>query len=93
MVHYIAMASVVWMFTRYDLPKSFRLPVTVLLGLCVYKAFLMEWVYVHVDLQEELCPVYVGKEKTNREGYVIEPLFKPLRMVDLNCYNQVFKKS
>lgn len=41
-VHYIAMAAVVWMFTRYDLPKSFRLPVTVLLGLCVYKAFLME---------------------------------------------------
>uniref|UniRef100_A0A3B4DD17 BOS complex subunit TMEM147 n=1 Tax=Pygocentrus nattereri TaxID=42514 RepID=A0A3B4DD17_PYGNA len=42
LVHYIAMAAVVWMFTRYDLPKSFRLPVTVLLGLCVYKAFLME---------------------------------------------------
>ncbi|KAK3541656.1 hypothetical protein QTP86_034661, partial [Hemibagrus guttatus] len=42
LVHYIAMAAVVWMFTRYDLPKSFRLPVTVLLGLCVYKAFLMD---------------------------------------------------
>ncbi|KAG7266645.1 hypothetical protein CRUP_032323, partial [Coryphaenoides rupestris] len=49
MVHYIAMASVVWMFTRYDLPKSFRLPVTVLLGLCVYKAFLME-LFVHMFL-------------------------------------------
>uniref|UniRef100_A0A3B1IR16 BOS complex subunit TMEM147 n=1 Tax=Astyanax mexicanus TaxID=7994 RepID=A0A3B1IR16_ASTMX len=48
-VHYIAMAAVVWMFTRYDLPKSFRLPVTVLLGLCVYKAFLME-LFVHVFL-------------------------------------------
>lgn len=45
-VHYIAMAAVVWMFTRYDLPKSFRLPVTVLLALCVYKAFLMEWVWL-----------------------------------------------
>lgn len=43
-VHYIAMAAVVWMFTRYDLPKSFRPPVTILLGLCVYKGFLMEWV-------------------------------------------------
>uniref|UniRef100_A0A3B3U0M7 BOS complex subunit TMEM147 n=1 Tax=Poecilia latipinna TaxID=48699 RepID=A0A3B3U0M7_9TELE len=30
-VHYIAMAAVVWMFTRYDLPMTFRLPVTVLL--------------------------------------------------------------
>ncbi|KAK0149451.1 Transmembrane protein 147 [Merluccius polli] len=49
LVHYIAMASVVWMFTRYDLPKSFRLPVTVLLGLCVYKAFLME-LFVHMFL-------------------------------------------
>lgn len=49
LVHYIAMAAVVWMFTRYDLPKSFRLPVTVLLGLCVYKAFLME-LFVHVFL-------------------------------------------
>ncbi|CAM4704302.1 BOS complex subunit TMEM147 [Siphateles boraxobius] len=49
LVHYIAMAAVVWMFTRYDLPKSFRLPVTVLLGLCVYKGFLME-LFVHVFL-------------------------------------------
>uniref|UniRef100_A0A669DTM7 BOS complex subunit TMEM147 n=1 Tax=Oreochromis niloticus TaxID=8128 RepID=A0A669DTM7_ORENI len=49
LVHYIATASVVWMFTRYDLPKSFRLPVTVLLALCVYKAFLME-LFVHVFL-------------------------------------------
>ncbi|CAJ1062052.1 Transmembrane protein 147 [Xyrichtys novacula] len=49
LVHYIAMAAVVWMFTRYDLPKSFRLPVTVLLALCVYKAFLME-LFVHVFL-------------------------------------------
>uniref|UniRef100_A0A8C6SBK5 BOS complex subunit TMEM147 n=1 Tax=Neogobius melanostomus TaxID=47308 RepID=A0A8C6SBK5_9GOBI len=49
LVHYIAMAAVVWMFTRYDLPKSYRLPVTVLLALCVYKAFLME-LFVHVFL-------------------------------------------
>ncbi|KAK5621884.1 hypothetical protein CRENBAI_003575 [Crenichthys baileyi] len=49
LVHYIAMAAVVWMFTRYDLPKSFRLPVTVLLALCVYKAFLIE-LFVHVFL-------------------------------------------
>merc|ERR1712131_454699 len=49
LVHYIAMAAVVWMFTRYDLPKTFRLPVTVLLGLCVYKAFLME-LFVHMFL-------------------------------------------
>uniref|UniRef100_A0A673J9Z9 BOS complex subunit TMEM147 n=1 Tax=Sinocyclocheilus rhinocerous TaxID=307959 RepID=A0A673J9Z9_9TELE len=49
LVHYIAMAAVVWMFTRYDLPKSFRLPVTILLGLCVYKGFLME-LFVHVFL-------------------------------------------
>ncbi|KAM4567791.1 transmembrane protein 147 [Fundulus heteroclitus] len=47
LVHYIAMAAVVWMFTRYDLPKSFRLPVTVLLALCVYKAFLIE-LFVHI---------------------------------------------
>ncbi|TWW79540.1 Transmembrane protein 147 [Takifugu flavidus] len=49
LVHYIAMAAVVWMFTRYDLPKSFRLPVTVLLALCVYKAFLME-LFIHIFL-------------------------------------------
>uniref|UniRef100_A0A3Q3ELX6 BOS complex subunit TMEM147 n=1 Tax=Labrus bergylta TaxID=56723 RepID=A0A3Q3ELX6_9LABR len=49
LIHYIAMAAVVWMFTRYDLPKSFRLPVTVLLALCVYKSFLME-LFVHVFL-------------------------------------------
>ncbi|XP_068999396.1 BOS complex subunit TMEM147 isoform X3 [Embiotoca jacksoni] len=49
LIHYIAMAAVVWMFTRYDLPKTFRLPVTVLLALCVYKSFLME-LFVHVFL-------------------------------------------
>ncbi|XP_029432202.1 transmembrane protein 147 isoform X2 [Rhinatrema bivittatum] len=42
LVHYIVMAALVWMFTRYDLPKHHRLPVTFLLGLSVYKAFLME---------------------------------------------------
>lgn len=49
LVHYIAMAALVWMFTRYDLPKHYRLPVTFLLGVGVYKAFLMES-FVHVFL-------------------------------------------
>ncbi|XP_074837167.1 BOS complex subunit TMEM147 isoform X1 [Carettochelys insculpta] len=48
-VHYIAMAALVWMFTRYDLPKRYRLPLTLLLGLSVYKAFFMES-FVHVFL-------------------------------------------
>lgn len=55
------MAAVVWMFTRYDLPKSFRLPVTVLLALCVYKAFLMEWVWhfhiLHFVLKKKIDQV------------------------------------
>ncbi|XP_030067975.1 BOS complex subunit TMEM147 isoform X3 [Microcaecilia unicolor] len=42
LVHYIVMAALVWMFTRYDLPKHYRLPVTFLLGLSIYKTFLME---------------------------------------------------
>ncbi|TFJ96225.1 3-hydroxybutyryl-CoA dehydrogenase [Platysternon megacephalum] len=49
LVHYIAMAALVWMFTRYDLPKRYRLPLTLLLGLSVYKAFFMES-FVHVFL-------------------------------------------
>uniref|UniRef100_V9LBG7 BOS complex subunit TMEM147 n=1 Tax=Callorhinchus milii TaxID=7868 RepID=V9LBG7_CALMI len=42
LVHYISMAGLVWMFSRYDLPKHYRVPIAVLLGLTVYKAFLME---------------------------------------------------
>lgn len=56
------MAAVVWMFTRYDLPKSFRLPVTVLLALCVYKAFLMEWVW-HFHI---LHFVYIKKKQKSQ---------------------------
>ncbi|XP_038669398.1 transmembrane protein 147 isoform X3 [Scyliorhinus canicula] len=48
-VHYITMAGLVWMFSRYDLPRHYRLPIAVLLGLSVYKAFLMES-FVHVLL-------------------------------------------
>ncbi|KAI3360789.1 hypothetical protein L3Q82_013021 [Scortum barcoo] len=60
LVHYIAMAAVVWMFTRYDLPKSFRLPVTVLLALCVYKAFLMDGCSTVLTLcLSPLCPQIV----------------------------------
>ncbi|XP_072836457.2 BOS complex subunit TMEM147 isoform X2 [Pogona vitticeps] len=47
LVHYIAMAALVWMFTRYDLPKHYRLPLTFLLGVSVYKAFFMES-FVHI---------------------------------------------
>ncbi|KAF7235698.1 hypothetical protein EYD10_17485 [Varanus komodoensis] len=49
LVHYIATAALVWMFTRYDLPKHYRLPLTFLLGISVYKAFFMES-FVHVFL-------------------------------------------
>ncbi|XP_038669397.1 BOS complex subunit TMEM147 [Scyliorhinus torazame] len=49
LVHYITMAGLVWMFSRYDLPRHYRLPIAVLLGLSVYKAFLMES-FVHVLL-------------------------------------------
>ncbi|XP_018424270.1 PREDICTED: transmembrane protein 147 isoform X2 [Nanorana parkeri] len=48
-VHYMAIAALVWMWTRYDLPTHFRLPVTVLLGLSMYKAFLMDC-FVHIFL-------------------------------------------
>ncbi|CAM4535090.1 unnamed protein product [Lepidochelys olivacea] len=43
LVHYIAMAALVWMFTRYNLP------LTLLLGLSIYKAFFMES-FVHIFL-------------------------------------------
>ncbi|XP_069802532.1 BOS complex subunit TMEM147 [Dendropsophus ebraccatus] len=49
LVHYMAVAALVWMWTRYDLPAHFRLPVTVLLGLSMYKAFLMDC-FVHIFL-------------------------------------------
>ncbi|XP_061453527.1 BOS complex subunit TMEM147 isoform X3 [Rhineura floridana] len=49
LVHYIVTAALVWMFTRYDLPKHYRLPLTFLLGASVYKAFFMES-FVHVFL-------------------------------------------
>ncbi|XP_078060580.1 BOS complex subunit TMEM147 [Mustelus asterias] len=49
LVHYITMAGLVWMFSRYDLPRHYRLPIAVLLALSVYKAFLMES-FVHVLL-------------------------------------------
>ncbi|NP_001086527.1 transmembrane protein 147 [Xenopus laevis] len=47
LVHYMAVAALVWMWTRYDLPTHYRLPVTVLLGLSMYKAFLMDC-FVHM---------------------------------------------
>ncbi|XP_072911658.1 BOS complex subunit TMEM147 isoform X1 [Hemitrygon akajei] len=47
LVHYVAMAGLVWMFSRYDLPKHYRLPIAILLGLSVYKLFLMESV-IHI---------------------------------------------
>uniref|UniRef100_A0A803K449 BOS complex subunit TMEM147 n=1 Tax=Xenopus tropicalis TaxID=8364 RepID=A0A803K449_XENTR len=47
LVHYMAVAALVWMWTRYDLPTHYRLPVTVLLGLSMYKAFLMDC-FVHI---------------------------------------------
>ncbi|XP_078060583.1 BOS complex subunit TMEM147-like [Mustelus asterias] len=49
LVHYITMAGLVWMFSRYDLPRHYRLPIAVLLALSVDKAFLMES-FVHVLL-------------------------------------------
>ncbi|XP_073426491.1 BOS complex subunit TMEM147 isoform X2 [Dendrobates tinctorius] len=49
LVHYMAVAALVWMWTRYDLPAHFRLPVTVLLGLSMYKAFLLDC-FVHIFL-------------------------------------------
>ncbi|XP_028921157.1 transmembrane protein 147 [Ornithorhynchus anatinus] len=42
LVHYIAVSALVWMFSRYDLPRHFRLPLTLLLGLSVYKGFVLE---------------------------------------------------
>lgn len=41
-VHYVAVAALVWMFSRYDLPARLRLPLAALLGLSLYKAFLLE---------------------------------------------------
>ncbi|XP_059500296.1 BOS complex subunit TMEM147, partial [Stegostoma tigrinum] len=41
-VHYITVAGLVWMFSRYDLPRHYRFPIALLLGLSVYKAFLLE---------------------------------------------------
>uniref|UniRef100_A0A7N4NSM5 BOS complex subunit TMEM147 n=1 Tax=Sarcophilus harrisii TaxID=9305 RepID=A0A7N4NSM5_SARHA len=46
-VHYIAVSALVWMFTRYDLPRNFRPPLTLLLGISVYKAFILE-AFVHL---------------------------------------------
>ncbi|XP_031817453.1 transmembrane protein 147 [Sarcophilus harrisii] len=47
LVHYIAVSALVWMFTRYDLPRNFRPPLTLLLGISVYKAFILE-AFVHL---------------------------------------------
>ncbi|KAM9299214.1 BOS complex subunit TMEM147 [Gastrophryne carolinensis] len=49
LVHYMAVAALVWMWSRYDLPNHFRLPVTVLLAMSMYKAFLIDCL-VHLFL-------------------------------------------
>lgn len=49
-MQHITTATLVWLWTRHDLKKTFVPAVLMLLGLCVYKPFVLDFFIIMLDI-------------------------------------------